>query len=164
MELKLYKDTDQAYLHFHVVSGGLRDYRHTVKIWNRVVKYEQALKPKYLASYISKYASKTPYFKDETAQDTYALLVHKTQMHRFSLNHKECIGYIPDKIDTDFLNIDLLKLEVKSALIRDSYKNGKTRKKRYHDYLEKQQEPIYDQEKQRYYQRNKEGEKEYVDT
>jgi len=121
MELKLYGD-GTAYLHFHVVCGGLRDFRYTQKRWGRYIKYETAIKPENLGEYVSKYASKTPKFFSEYQRSCYHLLVYKLYMHRFSAKAEML------QVESDFLNVDLLFLECQRACYSDSYLNPDTKK------------------------------------
>jgi len=90
MELKMsVKYPSSAYLHFHVVAGGVGDIRFMESKWGRVVRYQHAIKKNGLSHYISKYACKTPRFPSELHQQLYSVLVYKLQMHRFCLE-----GYI----------------------------------------------------------------------
>lgn len=89
MEVKL-REKDW-YLHFHVVSGGLGDFHFVRYLWGRVVSYEYAIKKDRLASYVSKYTSKTPLFKDDVERIEYLRFIYKTQTSRFSCGKS---GYV----------------------------------------------------------------------
>ena len=134
MELKV--NDCNVYLHFHVVSGGIRDLRFVRHRWERVVRFEKAISPKDLAYYVSKYASKTPAFPSDLHLEFYHLAVYKLQMHRFSSKAKTL------RPPSDYILMDMLVLECKYALMRDSYLNYKVnpkakRKNQYHPLLEK---------------------------
>ncbi|PNX49390.1 MAG: hypothetical protein BV457_01945 [Thermoplasmata archaeon M9B1D] len=122
MEIKVYpkthKDFGMAYLHFHVVSGGLKDLHFIRKKWGRQIKYETAIRPKSLGYYVSKYASKTPIFDYEPNRWYYHLLVYKTQMHRFSCKPEDSI-----KVGSEWVCLDVVLSEVKRELYRYSYLN-----------------------------------------
>lgn len=85
MELKLHDG--HAYLHFHVLCGGVKDLRFTRKLWGKQVLQEQALYPEQVVDYVSKYASKTPTFPTEMHRIWYLYAVYKLQMHKFSAKH-----------------------------------------------------------------------------
>jgi hypothetical protein len=97
LELKLYDPNSkkdghkygQAYVHFHVVSGFI-DVKKARSMSNFVVKYEYAISRDRIENYISKYASKTPYFHTSYDRDIYFLITYKTQMHRYSVRLKDC--------------------------------------------------------------------------
>lgn len=113
MELKLSKDyPDSVYLHFHVVMGGVRDLRFIRKIWGKQILYEQAIKPKELGYYVSKYASKTPVFISEYHRMVYTVAVYKLQMHRFSSGHAK---YVP----SGWYRMEDLYREVRNAYKND---------------------------------------------
>jgi hypothetical protein len=84
MEIKLHADS--WYLHFHVVSGGLTNLRFIRQRWGYQIKYEDAISPRDLGYYVSKYASKVPSVPNHRAYIEYANAVYKLQMHRFSIN------------------------------------------------------------------------------
>jgi hypothetical protein len=134
MEIKVYpkthKDFGMAYLHFHVVSGGFRNLKLLRKNWGRQISYEVAIRPKNLGRYVSKYASKTPFFDYELNRWYYHLLVYKTQMHRFSCKSENI------KIGSSFVCLDAIIPEIKSAYYRDSYLNPKSQGKEYHSFIE----------------------------
>lgn len=138
MELKI-KPPDSRYrnwtfyLHFHVVCGSINRLGVVRQRWGRQVKYESAIKEDALAFYVSKYASKTPYFDSPALRDSYHLLVYKTQMHRFSLSKKDCS--LVDR-NSDFYSYDLLVYEARACLYRDSYLNPKSKEKEFHPLLE----------------------------
>lgn len=139
MELKFYED-GTVYLHWHVVMGGIKCRISTMRsLWGRVVKYECAISPENVASYVSKYASKTPKFHNsDFNQDWYHLVVYKTQMHRFSVSKKEA-ELIPDilkPVPSGFYCYAALVAEAKSCYRRDSYLNYKTDEKEFHPLLE----------------------------
>jgi len=89
MEIKLYpKDKKYPYptwyLHFHVVSALIEDLRLVRQLWGGYfISYEKAINPIDLGFYVSKYASKTPYFPDLNSFYEYAQAVYKTKMHSF---------------------------------------------------------------------------------
>jgi len=114
MELKLYpkghEKYGKAWLHFHVVSGYI-DVHKARSRWKRVVKYEQALKFENIERYISKYASKVPFFQESDDRDFYHLVVYKTQMHRYSMALKDCEKinrqqnwYLEDLLEKELFN------------------------------------------------------------
>jgi len=134
MELKV-NDND-VYLHFHVVSGGIKDLRFVRQRWHRVVRYEYAISPKALSFYVSKYASKTPAFPSDLHLEFYHLAVYKLQMHRFSSKARNV------RDPSDYILMHILILECERALFRDSYLNFNISKKakwknQYHPLLEK---------------------------
>lgn len=133
MELKLNED-GSAYLHFHVVAGGLKDFRFTQKSWGRIVRYQTAIRPKDLARYISKYASKTPRFYSDSQMLEYHRLVYKTQMHRFSCNDK--VTFSPE-----WVTMESLVREVRSSCYQDSYLNPSGRHRYYFKILENFDKP-----------------------
>jgi len=139
MELKFNED-GTVYLHFHVVMGGIKCKISTMRsLWGRVVKYETAIFPDNVASYVSKYASKTPKFQNsDFNQDWYHLTVYKTQMHRFSISKNEAEKN-PDILKPapgGFYPYSLLVSEVKWENFKDSYLNYKQDEKIYHPLLE----------------------------
>jgi hypothetical protein len=75
------------YLHYHVVTGGLKDYHACMSEWGRYIKYEHAVKLKNLSDYVSKYASKTPVYLGHPLFTVYAEITYKTQLHKFSPIH-----------------------------------------------------------------------------
>jgi hypothetical protein len=87
MEIK--PDVDSWFLHFHVVSGGITNLRFIRKKWKYMIRYQTAISPKKLSRYVSKYASKTPFFPNKWAFFEYAQAVYKLQMHRFSTRIKK---------------------------------------------------------------------------
>lgn len=87
MEVKL-RESDY-YLHFHCVLGGLRDYRMIQKLWGRYVRYEYPIHKDALASYVSKYASKTPILRGVDRLYDYFNYIYKTQTSRFSCGRSE---------------------------------------------------------------------------
>lgn len=115
MEVKL-REKDW-YLHFHCVLGGLKDYRAIQTLWGRWVNYEYAIVPEQLESYIGKYASKTPKFKDETQRLQYLKYIYKTQTSRFS------IGKIV-KIPSGWYLYDQLEWEAYTTLKRLNEEQG----------------------------------------
>jgi hypothetical protein len=148
MEIKVYSD-GMAFLHWHVVSAGFHNLSELRKYWGRQIKYEDAIVPKYLGFYVSKYASKTPFFNSECYRELYHLLVYKTQMHFFSvkLPKEGDIGYSEYKKrycpKKNVVSLNRLSSEVRNCLMRDSYLNirnhnpwNKHGKKFYHPYLE----------------------------
>jgi hypothetical protein len=138
MELKFSEKNGYrtAYLHFHVVSGGIKDLRFVQHRWSRIVRFEKAISPKDLGYYVSKYASKTPFFPSGLHMEFYHLAVYKLQMHRFSSKAKSPVRA------SDYVVLDFVRLECKSAFMRDSYLNLKVGRKakvrnQYHPFLEK---------------------------
>ena len=121
MEIKLYpichKDYGMAYVHFHVVSGGVRRLRLLRKLWGRQIKYEDAICLENLVAYVSKYAAKTPVFGCGVDREYYHCLVYKLQMHRFSHCMSDCSGY--GKVVSNVINWDVLEMEVYYCLRRD---------------------------------------------
>ena len=75
-------------MHLHVLSGGILNLRLVINRWKYIIKYQTAISPIYLARYVSKYASKTPYFPNKIAFFEYATAVYKLQMHRFQTKIK----------------------------------------------------------------------------
>lgn len=146
MELKVYpehhKNYGFVYLHFHVVSGGLKDLRMCRRLWGRQIKYEQAINPNELGFYVSKYASKTPKFPDEEHRFHYARIVYKLQMHRFSVGQS-------DLTKSGWVSLSQIEREVYSTLYRDSYLNpknsstykNKSSKRYYFKFLEPRDDP-----------------------
>lgn len=98
MEIKL--NADSWYLHFHVVSGGISNLRFVRQRWGYQIKYEDAINPGDLSYYVSKYASKVPYFPNRMAYLEYGSAVHKLQMHRFSATAP------PDLRESEWVIID----------------------------------------------------------
>lgn len=111
MEVKL-REKDW-YLHFHVVSGGLGDMVFIRYLWGRVISYQYAIKKDNLASYVSKYASKTPLFKDDVERIYYLQYIYKTQTSRFSCGRA---GYSP----SGWYLYDSLEYEAYRALKQDN--------------------------------------------
>ena len=155
MELKFNAD-DSVYLHFHVVMGGINCRIKTMRsLWGRVVKYEGAIKPEFVSEYVSKYASKTPYFQDsDFTRDWYFLVTYKMQMHRFSISKNKAI-LNPDVIPlspSEYYNYGVLIFESKCAYRSDSYlipRFGKNRKEQrvFHPLLEPPPKPPYENQK-----------------
>ena len=86
MEIKPgYKPGEEGtyFLHFHVVSAGIKNLKLVRSLWGFQIRYERAIKPLNLGFYVSKYASKTPFFPSVESFCEYAQAVYKTQMHRF---------------------------------------------------------------------------------
>ena len=139
MEIKLYPRNHEkygkAYLHFHVVTGGIFNLKLVRKMWKRQIKYEQALCYENLSQYISKYASKTPIMETKSDLELYHLLVYKTQMHRFSVRRGDLT---PLNKTSDFILLSQLRNEIYYCLKRDSEIN-----KHYHPFLEKTKPPPY---------------------
>jgi len=125
MEVKVYpknhRDFGRGYLHFHVVSAGFKDLRFIRKRWGRQVRYEEAIKPESLGYYVSKYASKTPFFDFEPYRWYYHLLVYKTQMHRFSCKPDDSF------VKSDWVCLDSAINEARNCLYRSSYLNVNNR-------------------------------------
>lgn len=152
MEIKVYRKFDKlgnqnedfgnCYVHFHVVSGGIKDLKEVRNLWGRQIRYEVAIRPKNLGYYVSKYASKTPKFDEEWVRQYYHYLVYKSQMHKYSI--KKCDV---ENIVSSFIPMDLLLYEVRNAYMRDSYYNAKSKHNFYfkiiEDYFEKRSKPKY---------------------
>lgn len=83
MEIKIQKN-GFAYLHFHVVSAYIKNIRLVSKLWGRKIRNELAILPDNLGFYVSKYASKVPYYPTVSHEAIFSVLVYKLQMHRFS--------------------------------------------------------------------------------
>jgi len=90
LEIKLYRD--HWYLHFHVVSGGVLNLKKVRELWGYVIKYMDAIAPKRLGKYVSKYASKVPYLISMEYAFEYLRVVYKLYMHRFIIS---CPRYRP---------------------------------------------------------------------
>jgi hypothetical protein len=133
MELKVYpaghKHEGCFYLHFHVVSAGFKDLRFIRKRWGRQIRYEEAICPDDLGYYVSKYASKTPFFADDRIKFFYARIVYKLQMHRFSVGHST---FIP----SGWVSLSSLEREVRACLYKDSYLNPDSSKRYFYKFLE----------------------------
>jgi len=97
-----------AFLHWHVVSGFI-DVKKARNLWKRVVKYEEAIKREELEKYVSKYASKTPFFADELIQEVYFLVTYKQHMHRYSVPQKDCLDVTEE---SEFILEDDIILDV----------------------------------------------------
>ena len=115
---------------------GFKDLRFIRKKWDRQISFQYAIKPKTLGYYVSKYASKTPFFDYETNRQYYHLLVYKTQTHRFSCKPENIV--LPY---SDWGCLDAVSYEVKRALYRDSYLNPNARNRYYFEYLEPKPDP-----------------------
>jgi len=159
MELKFNTD-GTVYLHFHVVAGGIKcrlSAMSSPSLWGRVVRYETAISAENVDSYVSKYASKTPYFHcSENVRDWYHLVVHKLYMHRYSVSKTDaerCEGAPVKPVSSCYL-YSMIIFEAKSSFFRDSYKNhlrasSKGRgvvKNRHHVLLEPSAVPYYSHE------------------
>lgn len=70
--------------HFHCVSGSIDDIEEVMEELGCIIKYQAALDREGVVYYVCKYASKTPYFVDESARLYYHYLVYKNKMHKFS--------------------------------------------------------------------------------
>jgi len=127
-----------AYLHFHVVSGGIHNLKHLRFLWGRQIKFEYAIKPDSLAYYISKYSSKTPYFPSEKHLQEYHLAVYKTRMHLFSSNVKNI------KSPSEYVILDHVIDKIRRELYSTSYLNprnsstwsNRKAKRYYHPFIE----------------------------
>lgn len=84
MEIKL--SPESWYLHFHVVTGFVKNLRLVRKKWGYWISYEKALSRGRLANYITKYARKTPAFPTIKSMWEFANSVYKLQMSRFSIS------------------------------------------------------------------------------
>lgn len=135
------KNSGYCFVHWHCAIGGVKDLRFVRKLWNRQISYEKAIKPKELGYYISKYASKTPVFANSYNQELYAILVYKTQMHRFSIRKKDCEKVVRF---AKYVNWDIIEEEVRQAYMKDSYLNTGSEGNRYHQFLEEKPPPLED--------------------
>jgi hypothetical protein len=145
MEIKVYwkyldnGDLNNAYglcyLHFHVVSGGIRNLGEVQRLWGRVIKYQVAIHPMHLGFYVAKYASKSPVFDDDVIREYYHCLVYKTQMHRYSIKKLEVCRY------SDFIPMNVLRFEIRGALYRDSYLNPMSNNRYYFAFFNKGVKP-----------------------
>lgn len=131
MEFKIRLD-GSVYLHFHAVFGAVKDLRFVRAKWKRVVRFETAINSKDLGWYVSKYASKCPLFNSVEEQSCYHVLVYKLQMHRFSVH----LGS-PECVVSDWVNLTLLRSEIKDCLMMDSYLNPNSSERYYHEFLER---------------------------
>jgi hypothetical protein len=98
MEIKLYAPSNRYpyetwYLHFHVTSALIENLRLVRKLWGYQIFYEKGINSEDLSYYVSKYASKVPFFPSRNAFMEYAGTVYKLKMHSFggvkSPNNKE---------------------------------------------------------------------------
>jgi hypothetical protein len=123
MEIKPYpqghKNEGKMYVHFHVVSGYINKLRVVRQRWKRQILAEDAKAIENLNRYVSKYASKTPYFDSEYTQEMYHLLVYKLHMHRFSIGKKDCVLSV--RSCGHFIPYSLLEWEVFTALKNDRF-------------------------------------------
>jgi hypothetical protein len=122
MEVKLKENG--GYLHFHVVSGGVKDLRFVRQVWGRVVRFEYAIKDKALSDYVSKYASKTPFFESEDLRLYYLMFVYKLFMSRFSSGKS-------DYLKSGWYLVSQLEYEIYSCL-KKNYNDTNE----YHPYIE----------------------------
>jgi hypothetical protein len=130
MEIKP-KNSEQLYLHFHVVSSYIKNIRLVSKLWSRKVLNEEAIKPKDLGFYVSKYASKVPVFYTNFQENYYTLLVYKLKMNLFS--PKANVGeFIPT---SKYYSEDQLRVEIYYAYRRGYYNEYGTQID-YHPFLE----------------------------
>jgi len=132
MEFKL-KPNGNIYLHYHVVAGYINRLKLVRQRWGRQILYEDAHNIDNLNYYISKYASKTPYFHQPQIQQIYHLLVYKTQMHRFS-ERKQPI--LPQS--TRYLPIEQLEREAYYTMKQQKKGNTAAFAKFIKSYLDKQ--------------------------
>jgi hypothetical protein len=139
MELKVYPEGHRNYgcfyVHFHVVSGGMKDLRMVRCLWKRQVCYEEAIRSDALGYYVSKYASKTPTFPDDNHRYCYAMIVYKLQMHRFSSGRSEFIA-------SGWLCLSRIENEVRNSLYRDYYLNPSSKNCYYFKFLESVPPPV----------------------
>jgi len=98
------------YLHFHVVTGGVRDYRLVRKLWQFNVFYEKAIRYNNVAKYISKYASKVPNLPNEFCHHVYMVSCYKLQMHKFSCGRGDDLKVVPS-----FFMVDMLVREMNNV-------------------------------------------------
>ncbi len=111
MEIK--SSVNSWFLHFHIVSGGITNLRFIKKKWKYMIRYQVAISPKQLSRYVSKYASKTPFFPNKLAFFEYAQAVYKLQMHRFSTKIKK------SKIVSDWVLIGISGYSKSNDLFSD---------------------------------------------
>lgn len=126
LEIKL-NDSDY-YPHFHATLGGVKDLRFTRKLWGFQIKYQSAIKLKALTDYITKYASKTPYFLTDYHRELYLLATYKLQMHKFSAKHNPLLFQRTQQ----WYMYDFLVNEIINAYSNDLY---------YHPFLENKPPP-----------------------
>ena len=134
LEYKFHSD-NSVFIHFHVVCGGLKDYRYCVKRWGAHIRYQNKIDVEQLGYYVSKYASKVPKLYSEYQREKYLDIAYKEVMHRFSA--KEDVEVFP----SEYIRMEDLRREIKNCLYRDSYKNAKSEKRRYHSFLEVEPPP-----------------------
>jgi hypothetical protein len=119
---------NMVFVHFHVVSGGVKNLRLVRLLWGKVIRVEYAINRKRLGFYVSKYASKTPNFPSSVHADFYILFVYKLMMHRFNV---VALPYVRESL---YYHVGSLVNEIKRTLKRyGNYDNyfGIDRKNRY---------------------------------
>lgn len=142
-ELKVYNKNDKnnygmAYLHFHIVTGGINNLATVRMLYGRQIKYEKAIKPENLGYYVSKYASKTPYFENNILREYYHLLIYKQKLHIYSIKKLDI------KKESNYYMMDMLMNEVRRCLYKDSYLNPLSKKKYYFSILENKRKKYFD--------------------
>lgn len=132
MEVKLYpighRNYGKAYIHFHVVAGGINKLKLVRRMWKRQIKFQTAICYDNVSNYVSKYASKTPVMEAAADMQRYHLLVYKLQMHRFSVRRGDLT---PLGVKSPLIRMESLELEVYYCLKRDEFSN-----KSYHPFCE----------------------------
>ncbi len=119
---------EMVFLHFHVVSGGVKDLRLVRLLWGKVIREEDAINRESLGYYVSKYANKTPNFPSSVHADFYILLVYKTRMHLFN------VVSLPYCRESLYYHVGSLVREIKATLYKyGGYEDyfGIDRKNRY---------------------------------
>lgn len=129
------KNYGMCYIHYHIVSGFI-DIKGIQDEWGRKVRYEKAIKPHSLDWYVSKYASKTPFFDDDCLRDYYIVYTFKLIMHRYSVKKLDI------RKDTNFILMENLIRDVKRELYKSSYKNAKSSDKYFFAILEDDKEDL----------------------
>jgi hypothetical protein len=116
------------YLHWHVVSGGVKDFKFLQARWGRYVKYETAIHKNKLAEYVAKYSSKVPKFPNEAMWLQYALTTYKLRLHRFSTKNLKATS------SSEWFLVDLLLNEIKYSINSPCKDLSEHRKRKRHKY------------------------------
>lgn len=103
------KGDGRFFLHWHVVSGGLKDYHYAQTLWGRYIRYETAINTHRVSEYVAKYASKTPVAFGTQDFIPYLETTYKLRLHRFSTKQGEITK-------SDWIPISILVYEAKRAL------------------------------------------------
>lgn len=104
------------YVHWHVVTGGLKDYHYAQSLWGRYIEYEKARNIHSVAEYVSKYASKTPVHLGDQNFLPYLQTTYKLRLHRFSTKQGEITK-------SDWVPITVLVSELKRSANRHRLKH-----------------------------------------